>query len=328
VVASLRYHRSGACLVYEQILSVRVYVVQFYRFHISEGLKLTEVFQADRVASFPSAVHTETQPTNQYTMEYQSQTPALDSLVPAKKRKDSGADNPSPQSPASSGTLNRRLESSSVAYRSFSNNGSPIHSQHSHAMHMEARILSEFDTIDASLLGNMNIAKFSDYIARERLSSMPHRGSLWDRVLRWAEFYALQIDDYAKKIESFVPESQYAARQIYTLLRSIVELGETNAGALNTTFSIFYKLGLSLSFLSSHETQLSLSTDVRDDVSRAFRDIHLLVFDVASHYHGSVRGLSNGSVTLDLTFLFREHLNNFHNRKNRYVDKCCFYSYL
>jgi hypothetical protein len=87
-----------------------------YRIHISEGRKLTEVSQPDRVPSFSSAVHTETQPTDQYTMEYQSQTPALDSLMVAKKRKDSGADNPSPQSPASSGTLNRRLESSSVAY--------------------------------------------------------------------------------------------------------------------------------------------------------------------------------------------------------------------
>ncbi|CAD0095113.1 unnamed protein product [Aureobasidium vineae] len=205
-----------------------------------------------------------------------------------------------------------------MAYRSFSNNGSPIR-QDSHAMHMEARILRDFDTIDASLMGNMNIEKFSDYIARERLSSMPHRGSLWDRVLRWAEFYALQIDNYAKKIEAFVPESQWAAKQIYTLLRSIVELGETNADALNTTFSIFYKLGLSLSFLSSHDTQLSLSSDVREDVSRAFRDIHLLVFDVASHYQGSVRGLTQGAVTLDFTLLFREHLNNFHSCKNRYV---------
>ena len=245
----------------------------------------------------------------------------------AKKRKDSAADDPSPQSPASSGILNRRLESNSVAYRSFSNDGSPARSQDSHAMYMEARILREFDTIDASLMGDMSIEKFSDYIARERLSSMPHRGSLWDRVLRWAEFHALQIHNYAKKIGSFVPESQYAARQIYTLLRDIVELGETNAAALNTTFSIFYKLGLSLSFLSSHETQLSLTTDVREDVSRAFNDIHLLVFDVASHYHGSVRGLAQGSVTLDLTRLFREHLNNFHSRKNRYARRPFCYDY-
>ncbi|KAH0165473.1 hypothetical protein KCU67_g4718, partial [Aureobasidium melanogenum] len=253
-------------------------------------------------------------------MEYQYQTPALDSLMVAKKRKDSAADDPSPQSPASSGILNRRLDSSSIAYQSFSNNASLMHTHDSHVMHMEARILKNFDTIDASLMGNMNIETFSDYIARERLSSMPCRGSLWDRVLRWAEFYALQIDNYAKKIESFVPESQYATKQIYTLLRSIVELGEANASALNTTFSIFYKLGLSLSFLASHQAQLSLSTDVREDVSRAFRDIHLLVFDVASHYQGSVRGLSHGAVTLDFTSLFREHLNNFENRKNRIMN--------
>ncbi|THW36752.1 hypothetical protein D6C90_00605 [Aureobasidium pullulans] len=253
-------------------------------------------------------------------MEHQYQSPAIDSLLVAKKRKDSAADEPSPQTPTGSGFLNRRLDSSSMAHRSFSNHGSPTRNQDSHAMHMESRIVKEFDTIDATLMSNMTIEIFSDYIARERLSSMPHRGSLWDRVLRWAEFYALQIDAYAKKIGSFVPESHYAARQIYTLLRSLLELGEVNAGALNTTFGIFYKLGLSLSFLSSHEAQLSLSTDIREDVSRAFRDIHLLVFDVASYYQGSVRGLSRSSVTIDFTFLFREHLNNFNNRKNRIMN--------
>lgn len=166
----------------------------------SSNLELTDFLPSDRVPSFSSGLPTET-PSNHYiNMEHQYQSPAIDSLLVAKKRKDSAADEPSPQTPTGSGFLNRRLDSSSMAHRSFSNHGSPTRNQDSHAMHMESRIVKEFDTIDATLMSNMTIEIFSDYIARERLSSMPHRGSLWDRVLRWAEFYALQIDAYAKKL--------------------------------------------------------------------------------------------------------------------------------
>lgn len=177
------------------------------------------------------------------------------------------------------------------------------------------RIISEFDRIDDTLLDNMTIAKFSDFITRERLSSMPHRGSLWDRVLRWAEFYALQIEAYSLAVNSFVPESRTAAKQIYTLLRALLELGEENASALNITFGVFYKLGLSLSFLRSHETKLSLNSHIREDVGKAFNDIHSLVFDVAIYYQSTVRGISTGGISLDFNSIFRGSLNNFYRRK-------------
>lgn len=182
-------------------------------------------------------------------------------------------------------------------------------------MDTRGRIIATFDRIDAGLLDKMTIEGFSDAVARERLSSMPHRGSLWDRVLRWAEFYALQIATYAETIGPFVPESRSAAKQIFTLLRSLLDLGEENASALNSTFGVFYQLGLSLSFLSSHETKLGLNGHVREDAGRAFQDIHSLVFDVASHYQRSVRDLSSGSVSLDFISLFRGRLDSFYRRR-------------
>ena len=170
-------------------------------------------------------------------MDYQYQLQSPDGLMVGKRRKDSGTEDKGLQSPTNE-ISHGRFEYNSMGHKSFSDTNSLTIAQKSPTIQMGIRIMKEFGSIDAVFLDRTTIESFSDFIARERLSSMPHRGSLWDRVLRWAEFYALQIDDYAKKIGSFVPESQYAARQIYALLRTLLELGEPNAGALNTTFGI------------------------------------------------------------------------------------------
>ncbi|GAB7354328.1 hypothetical protein MBLNU459_g4841t2 [Dothideomycetes sp. NU459] len=241
-------------------------------------------------------------------------------LAVMKRRQDSMSQSHSMRSPLSNGTLHQHID----GYQSFSQpsiiNGDMVTIIRDTILDKRGRIIAEFDNIDAALLDSMTLEGFSDWIARERLSSMPHRGSTWDRVLQWAEFYALQIFSYAKVIGPFVPESRTASKQIFTLLRSLLELGENNAAALNTTFGVFYKLGLSLSFLSSHEAKLSLSTHIREDVGRAFHDIHTLVFDVAVYYQRSVRGLSRGTVTVDFISLFRGNLENFYRRKSLIID--------
>jgi hypothetical protein len=43
---------------------------------------------------------------------------------------------------------------------------------------------------------------------------MPHRGSRWDKVLGWAEFFAIEIYSYAKSVEPFVPSSKDAAKLV------------------------------------------------------------------------------------------------------------------
>lgn len=213
----------------------------------------------------------------------------------------------------SDGTLNRHYATM---------NGHQLKGNFSTDTFMDTRgmSISNSNRVDTALLSSMTIEGFSDYIARERLSSMPHRGSVWDRVLRWAEFYALQIAAYADTIGPFVPESRNAAMQIFTLLQSLLELGEENATALNTTFGVFYKIGLSLSFLSSQEAKLGLDVHVREDAGRAFHDIHTLVFDVASYYQRSVQNLSNGSaLALDFITLFRVPLDSFYTRRTLLV---------
>ena len=53
---------------------------------------------------------------------------------------------------------------------------------------------------------------------------MPHRGSRWDKVLKWAEFFALQISGYVKAVEAFVPQSFMAAKLIWAASHTLLEV--------------------------------------------------------------------------------------------------------
>lgn len=282
--------------------------------HIYPPLKCaSDVYsQSERSASSNSTKPADTEPEVMSTFQ---QGAATNGLVVQKRQHELPIHSHKVQAPISNGIHHHHTNEYLGSDVQSSSNSDIITIIQETVMSKRGRIIAEFDNIDAALLDRMTIEGFSDYITRERLSSMPHRGSLWDRVLRWAEFYALQIATYEKTIGSFVPESRTAAKQIFTLLRSLLELGENNADALNTTFGLFYKLGLSLSFLSSQEAKLSLNSHIRHDVGRAFHDIHTLVFDVAKYYESSVRGASNRSVSLDFISLYHENLDSFYKHK-------------
>lgn len=87
-----------------------------------------------------------------------------------------------------------------------------------------SRFITEFDNVDESSIHNMTIERFLDYVERQRLTYMPHRGSRWDKVLKWTEYFALQISGYAKAIESFVLDSDIAAKLIWTACCALLEV--------------------------------------------------------------------------------------------------------
>lgn len=65
---------------------------------------------------------------------------------------------------------------------------------------------------------------FLEFIERERLTHMPHRGSHWDKVLKWAEFFSLQVSGYANTVDSFIADSKLAARLIWTACRALLQV--------------------------------------------------------------------------------------------------------
>lgn len=86
------------------------------------------------------------------------------------------------------------------------------------------KFVAQFDRVDEHYIHSMTIDGFLEYIERQRLTYMPHRGSRWDKVLKWAEFFGLQISGYAKTVESFVPDSKLAAKLIWAASRTLLEV--------------------------------------------------------------------------------------------------------
>ena len=95
---------------------------------------------------------------------------------------------------------------------------------HETVMSTWGKFVAEFDQVDDDYIQTMTIDGFLEYIERQRLTHMPHRGSRWDKVLKWAEFFGLQVSAYAKAIESFVPDSQSAAKLMWAASRTLLEV--------------------------------------------------------------------------------------------------------
>lgn len=89
---------------------------------------------------------------------------------------------------------------------------------------IERRFITEFRHVDEHYIEGITIGGFLDHIEQERLTHMPHQGSKWDRVLKWAEFFALQVSAYERAVSTFVPDSKLASKLIWTASRVLLEV--------------------------------------------------------------------------------------------------------
>jgi hypothetical protein len=92
-------------------------------------------------------------------------------------------------------------------------------------MRTRDKFLHDSVLMNEQCLDELTIESFMEFIECERLNNMPKQGSKWDKVLKWAEFFAIQISEYEKAIRSFVPDSQGAAKLIWAACRILIEVG-------------------------------------------------------------------------------------------------------
>ncbi|KAL8948011.1 MAG: hypothetical protein Q9222_005762 [Ikaeria aurantiellina] len=177
-----------------------------------------------------------------------------------------------------------------------------------------AKFIADFDDVDEHYIQSLTIEEILEYIEHQRLTHMPHRGSHWDKVLKWAEFFALQVSGYASAVELFVEDSKTAAKLIWTACYTLLQLGPENARALETTFAAFYRLGLTISFLLRRNSLLTATPQLRSQVGYAFNDLLKLVYDVSLHYRASILG-STHSTRFDFNSVFGRQISGFNQRK-------------
>ena len=78
------------------------------------------------------------------------------------------------------------------------------------------------------VLSTHDVGAVLDFIAAERLRCMPHSGSRYDKVLRWAEIFVLHVAAFAQHCSEVVATSQEASQQVFgsTLLLLQVSTSE------------------------------------------------------------------------------------------------------
>ena len=76
------------------------------------------------------------------------------------------------------------------------------------------------DALDAST----SIRSFFDFVANYRLRRMPHKGSRWDKILRWAEYFAAQVSLYHESVRGFVTNSEETAQLLWASCRILLEV--------------------------------------------------------------------------------------------------------
>lgn len=70
-----------------------------------------------------------------------------------------------------------------------------------------------------------SLDSFLDFVASDRLRRVPHRGNRWDKILRWAEYFAIQISILHESVGPFVSNSTEAARLIWQSCQTLLQVG-------------------------------------------------------------------------------------------------------
>ena len=159
-----------------------------------------------------------------------------------------------------------------------------------------------------SLPAISSLEVFLDYIDAERLRRMPHKGSRWDKVLRWAEDFASLLSVYEEAVGSFVSHSKEAAQLVWGYCQKLLQvippvvtnlckiadrrqMGPTHIIALERAFAMFYKLGLSLATFLRNRTLFGASSEVRMILAQAYVDLLVLVTDITIYFQKTDKGM-------------------------------------
>jgi hypothetical protein len=89
---------------------------------------------------------------------------------------------------------------------------------------IKGRIIRELDDVDENYFKSVNLESYLEFIVDQRLIHMPHKGSQWDRVLKAAEFFGLQIYSFGSAVSHFVEESKYASVAALASCRLLLEV--------------------------------------------------------------------------------------------------------
>ncbi|KAF1939431.1 hypothetical protein EJ02DRAFT_408534 [Clathrospora elynae] len=145
--------------------------------------------------------------------------------------------------------------------------------------------------------GRGTVHDFLATIKNERLKHMPHDGSSWDKILKWADNIGGVVLLSLGVLSEFMLNSDDATRLICDSCTSLIQLGTTHTKTLLKVFSHFHKIALSLSVFLRQSHLIKSNPDVRRELAHAFQDFAHLTRDARLFCYTQHRGVASVDVS-------------------------------
>jgi hypothetical protein len=92
------------------------------------------------------------------------------------------------------------------------------------AVSLRKRSMAELGAGVYQSIGDVSYVKFLEWIRSERLTTLPHKGSRWDKVLIRALYFAEQLHNFEQAVQAFAHDSSSAAAIGYGHAQLLLEV--------------------------------------------------------------------------------------------------------
>jgi hypothetical protein len=89
---------------------------------------------------------------------------------------------------------------------------------------LKRRSMAELGAGVYQSVSNVSYVNFLEWIRSERLTTLPHKGSRWDKVLIRALYFAEQLHNFEQAIQSFALDTSAAASIGYAHAQLLLEV--------------------------------------------------------------------------------------------------------
>ncbi|KAI2467444.1 hypothetical protein F4781DRAFT_433450 [Annulohypoxylon bovei var. microspora] len=184
---------------------------------------------------------------------------------------------------------------------------------------VRSRLIRELDDVDDAYLKRIDLQAYLGYIADERIIHMPKRGSQWDHVLKEAEFFGLQIDEFTTAVKDFITDSTTIRDTALASCYLLLQLGCEQAQALEPTFNTLYELGQLLANTLELRSLFVQSEGIAHALGEVINCLVQLLGDIAIFYHQRISRLSRKTVTIDFDREFGRQLEEICSKREQLI---------
>jgi hypothetical protein len=123
-------------------------------------------------------------------------------------------------------TASSTYGSMTQSMRRVQQNGYKIGFVQESALSLKKKSMAELGVGVYQEIADVSFVNFLEWIRSERLTTLPHKGSKWDKVLIRALYFAEQLHNFDTAIQSFAIDSGAAAALGYGHARLLLEVSD------------------------------------------------------------------------------------------------------